>query len=395
MYKISILTGQHLVSNPRVWKEANALSSLGHQVTVFTTFYSQINFEADICLLNKTIQYQSSCNLIPSFFRIPLIIYTKGLKKFANLMFRLFKITSIYQEVFLPKTQLSSIKRSKSDLFICHQETGLLLGVELIKMGFNVSFDFEDWYSEDYQNVNRPVSLLKNVEAYALKYGKYVTCPSMSMSSAIIKAYNTNLDVKVIYNSFPLKQLSNKSEEKILNSLVWFSQTIGPNRGIEEFLLASQKLFTPINIHFIGKCSTEFKNKMFGLLQGSPHTLVIHPLLQHDELIVFLQKFEIGLALETNCSQSRVHTITNKIITYLQLNLNVIASDTIGQLELQADFKESITYVSLNDPIDLVRKLQDALLYKNERNSLTLPYKYTWEAQQEKILSFVSNSICT
>ena len=214
------------------------------------------------------------------------------------------------------------------------------------------------------------------------------------MSSAISKAYKTNSEVKFIYNSFPLKQLSSKSEEKIPNSLVWFSQTIGLNRGIEQFLLASQKLFTPINIHFIGKCSSEFKNKMFDLLQGSPHTLIIHPLLPHDELIVFLQKFEIGLALETNCSQSRVHTITNKIITYLQLNLNVIASDTTGQLELQADFKESITYVSLDDPIDLVRKLHDVLLYKKKRKSIAIPYKYTWEAQQKKILTLVSNSIC-
>ena len=117
-------------------------------------------------------------------------------------------------------------------------------------------------------------------------------------------------------------------------------------------------------------------------------------MVSHHQLMKMVQKFEVGLALETNCSLSRTYTLTNKIITYLQLNLKVIASDTIGQLELQSDFKESITYVSLNDPIDLIRKLQNVLLYKNERKSLSLPYKYTWEAQQEKILSFVSNSIC-
>ena len=210
MYQISIITGQHLVSNPRVWKEANALSSLGHRVTVFTTTYSQTMFEVDKGLLIKTIQYLPSCNLIPNIFRLPCIVYAKGLKKLANLLFRIFKITTIYQEVFLPNKQLNLIKRSNSDLIICHQETGLLLGVELIKLGFKVSFDFEDWYSEDYQHPNRPVSLLKNAEAFALKYGKYVTCPSISMSSAISKAYKTNSEVKFIYNSFHLKQLSNK-----------------------------------------------------------------------------------------------------------------------------------------------------------------------------------------
>jgi hypothetical protein len=229
-------------------------------------------------------------------------VYAKGLKKLANLLFRIFKITSIYQEVFLPKKQISLIKRSKSDLIICHQETGLLLGVELIKLGFKVSFDFEDWYSEDYFNSYRPVSLLKRSEAFALEFGKYVSCPSRSMAIALESKYETIIDVKVLYNSFPVKNYLNERVQKIPNSFVWFSQTIGRNRGIESFLSALQKINIPLNIHFIGNCTPEFKNELFDLVQGTPHKIEIHHLLRHDELMMFLQKFQIGLALDTDIS---------------------------------------------------------------------------------------------
>lgn len=393
MYQISIVTGQHLVSNPRVWKEANALSSLGYQVTVFTTTYSQNMFEADKGLLRKTIQYQPSCNLIPTVFRIPFIVYAKGLKKLANLLFRIFKITSIYQEVFLPKKQLSLIKRSNSDLIICHQETGLLLGVELIKLGFKVSFDFEDWYSEDYYNSYRPVSLLKRSEAFALKFGKYVTCPSKSMAIALESEYETSIDVSVLYNSFPVKNYLNERVQKIPNSFVWFSQTIGQSRGIESFLSALQKITTPLNIHFIGNCAPEFKNELFDLVQGTPHKIEIHHLLRHDELMIFLQKFQIGLALDTDISLSRKHTVTNKILTYLQLNLHVIASITDGHLELKQDFGDQITYIDFKDRGDIDHTLENLLNQQNQAFLNIFPNEYSWESQEKKLSSLIKKSI--
>jgi len=393
LYKISIITGQHLVSNPRVWKEANALASVGHHVTVFTTAYSQNNFDADKCLLTDNVQYQLSCSLIPSLLRFPFIFYAKAIKKSANLFFRLFKITSIYQEVYLPRLQLNVIKRSKSDLMICHQETGLLLGVELIKMGFNVSFDFEDWYSEDYPHINRPASLLKKAEAYALMYGKYVTCPSKSMSLALSKMYDTNSDLKVIYNSFPVKQLSNELKKKIPNSLVWFSQTIGPNRGIEQFLLALHKLYIPVNIHFIGNCTNEFKNELLGIVQGTPHQIEVHTLLTHDELMDSLQKFEIGLALELDFPLNRKYTVSNKILTYLQLNLHVFASSTDGQIELQGNFKNQITYINLANQKDISDKVTQLLNQRAYSLNGLFPEEYSWECQQKEISSLVNKAV--
>lgn len=391
--KITIITGQHLVSNPRVWKEANALSQYGYNVSIYSTWYSKDYLISDKKLIVDSVLYLPSISFIKSKQSLFFLLYAKLFKKVANILFILFQLDSIFQIVYLPYYQLKKIKESKPDLYICHQEAGLLLGIKLLKAGYKVAFDFEDWYSEDYLKRDRPLKLLREAELTALQHGEYVTCPSHSMAALLKEKYQVVKPLQVIFNTFPAIIEKNKGENIIPNSFVWFSQVIGPDRGLENFLEAIQGLKTPIQIHLIGSSSLSFQTILLDLIKNTPHQIKFHSMVSHHQLMRMIQKFEVGLALETNCSLSRTYTLTNKILTYLQLNLNVIASDTIGQLELHTDFKESITYVSLNDPIVLARKLQDALLNKNERKLITIPYKYTWEAQQVKILSLVSNSI--
>jgi hypothetical protein len=288
---------------------------------------------------------------------------------------------------------LRKINEQKFDLFICHQEPGLLLGVQLLKLGARVAFDFEDWYSEDYFNSYRPVSLLKQAEAFALKFGKYVSCPSRSMAIALESKYETIIDINVLYNSFPVKNFLHERVQKIPNSFVWFSQTIGRNRGIESFLSAVQKITIPLNIHFIGNCAPEFKNELFDLVHGTPHKIEIHNLLRHDELMMFLQKFQIGLALDTEISLSRKYTITNKILTYLQLNLHVIASITDGHLELKKDFADQITYIDFEDRRNIDDILENVLNHQNHPFLKMFPNGYSWETQEKNLSSLVKKSI--
>jgi hypothetical protein len=391
--KIAIISGQHLVSNPRVWKEANLLSSIGYSVSIFTLWYDRNLLRKDAELISKSIDYHAGFSLIITWRNILVVIFSKLTQKFANLNFILFKRSSIYQIVYSPKIQLRKINEQKFDLFICHQEPGLLLGVQLLKLGARVAFDFEDWYSEDYFNSYRPVSLLKQAEAFALKFGKYVSCPSRSMAIALESKYETIIDVNVLYNSFPVKNYLHERVQKIPNSFVWFSQTIGRNRGIESFLSALQKINIPLNIHFIGNCTPEFKNELFDLVQGTPHKIEIHHLLRHDELMMFLQKFQIGLALDTDISLSRKYTITNKILTYLQLNLHVIASITDGHLELKQDFADQITYIDFEDRRNIDNILENILNHQNHPFLKMFPDRYSWESQEKNLSSLVKKSI--
>jgi hypothetical protein len=388
---ITIITGQHLVSNPRVWKEANLLAESGYRVRIFTTWHTSQYLVDDRMLIDDSIDYKSSFSLIYSHLNFINILFAKATLKLANLIYLLFGICSYYQLIYWPKNQLKSILKTSTDLFICHQEVGLLLGTKLLDKGYRVAFDFEDWYSEDYLNVKRPVDLLKKAEAKAIKYGLYVTTTSKTLSSKLMLFYSSPKQIIPIYNTFPLSQINQNKKFKIPSSVVWFSQSIGPGRGVESFLISLKELTTSLEIHLIGYCTRQYREHLNKFINNTPHTLSYHDLCQHDDLIILLNKFDIGLALEQDYPLNKSYTISNKIFTYLQLDLNVLASKTIGQLELKNSFKDRITYVDLNNTNEIVQGLKYLLekkIYSSEKDSF--PEEYSWDFQKQKMLSLIA-----
>jgi hypothetical protein len=390
--RIAIVTGQHLVSNPRVWKEANALAANGYVVSIFTTWHSTKKYEDDLKLIDSSIAYHPGFSLINNSSNALSVFLARLLRRLANLFFLAFKIPSIYQEVYMPFRQLKVIAREQADLFIAHQETGFILGVMLLKRGRKVAFDFEDWYATDYPNKFRPVGLLKAFETIALNRAAYVSCPSQSMAKAIQSHYSAEKSLSVIYNSFPININTSKSAGKIPNSMVWFSQTIGPGRGIEAFMALLKKVQIPVEIHFIGHSSESFSGYMHDVLKESPHRLQIHAPMRHHEMIEFVEKFEFGLALENTDPPNKNLTISNKILVYLQLGLRVIATPTMGHLELQHQFQGSITYIKQDEVETSVDSIVHLLNIAPMRVTTDMG-QYAWIEQEKTIQALVDKAI--
>lgn len=390
--RITIITGQHLTANPRVWKEANALACRGYFVTIYTTWYNPLLLTEDKKLIDKAVNYMAAFSLICKWNNCLYVILAKGVKKAANYMYKWFKISSIYQEIYLPGIQLKRILNASADLFICHQEAGLLLGVQLLKKGKKVAFDFEDWYAEDYPNCFRPVHLLRENEVYALKYAEYVTCPSDSMSKALQQYYKLDCQVSVVYNSFPSGNIQDNQIQKIPNSLVWFSQTVGPNRGIEDFMHVLSQLDIPVEIHFIGFSSISYREYLVECLNDTPHKVKIHSLMKHSDMVNFVKQFEYGLALEESFPLSRDLTITNKILLYLQLNLHVIATSSQGHLELKSNFGDSISYIETGRTSANVELIRRILISGVNKPAIEMG-KYQWKMQEQVIRDLVEDAL--
>jgi glycosyltransferase involved in cell wall biosynthesis len=91
------------------------------------------------------------------------------------------------------------------------------------------------------------------------------------MSIALQQYYKFDRQVSVVYNSFPPGNIQDNHIQKIPNSLVWFSQTVGPNRGIEDFINVLRQLDIPVEIHFIGFSSISYREYLVECLNGTPH----------------------------------------------------------------------------------------------------------------------------
>lgn len=237
---ILILTASHLCRNPRVVKEATALGTAGHDVTVLT-ISAQERFE----LIDRELIRD-----LP--FRRLLLNYTAGtvgnraadfLQRGATWLAR--HLCSEWgietaQALGPASALLHRARGVPADLTILHTEIPIWAAQHLVRDGRRVAIDVEDWYSEDLlfaDRQSRPIRLLRAAEKFALQHCAYASATSQSMADALVNAYGCP-PPHVIRNTFPLQPRS-RSHEPGPNAtprFIWFSQTIGPGRGLELFL---------------------------------------------------------------------------------------------------------------------------------------------------------------
>ncbi len=394
---IVIITGQHMVANPRVWKEANTLAENGYQVTILTTFYDAAKKEQDKELLHPSIQYKAVVNLIKQEGSVTDVYFSRIWRRLALCIKKIGHIDTAGLILYRLSKQLKLAEAEEADLYIAHQEAGLIIGNELIKKGKKVAFDFEDWYSRDYINELRPVKMLREAESFALLNGLYCACPSKAMAIALTDEYKPAKNIQVIYNGFSIEESKGIVQGNVnKNSLVWFSQTIGSGRGLETLMSALQSVSQPLEIHLAGECADSYHLSLKKMLTGTDHCLVFHQSMKHKKILHFLSAYNIALALENKHPESRDTTVTNKILQYIQAGNKVLATNTKGQLEIAAAFPDSVCIVEVDQPAQWARAIEELLDRIDNRKDEQLSVfrkQYCWEAQEEKIIALVKESI--
>jgi glycosyltransferase involved in cell wall biosynthesis len=107
-------------------------------------------------------------------------------------------------------------------------------------------------------------------------------------------------------------------------------------------------------------------------------------------------QFDIGLATELATPYNRDICLTNKIFTYIQAGLAVIASDTTAQVQLLNKHQNIGTPYKKSDAQELANALKlyinnPDFLQKTKQNSYMLGQTtLNWEIESEKLLGIVS-----
>ncbi len=369
MAKISILIGGHLCTAPRPQKEADALAAGGHQVTVRGFWFDPELIQRDhLILAEKKWQFAPILDFQPNHkinnFKVRLQA------KIAKEKYQRFSIFSPDLLGYGATAMLQVACQTQADLTIVHSEVGLWVGNQLLNKGFRVGVDFEDWFSEDLLpsiRATRPISQLKILERRLAKDCIYCLTTSHALAAAFSEAYQVPKPT-VIYNTFAAKErfyIDGKTLDKInskLSSLHWFSQTIGPGRGLEILFQALPYLQTPVEVHLRGyypetsqqwlqqQVTNEWRDRIF-----------IHPTVPNSELLSRIAEHDIGLALEQPHIPSRNLTITNKFFQYLQAGLAIIATETAGQKEIFQQCPKIGKLLPNNHPTILAQAIENLL----------------------------------
>ena len=401
---ILILTSAHLCRNPRVVKEATTLGTAGYDVTVMSVSVHPRFEQMDRELMRGLPFKRLVIDYAADTTRVQLAdFFQRGATWAARQLCTRFGLESA--QTLGPASALLRYARSfVADLTIVHTEIPIWTAQYLIKEGRRVAVDVEDWYSEDLlfaDRKSRPLKLLRQAEQFALQHAAYTSATSHSMAASLANTYDCPTPI-VIRNVFPLQSVSriNRPAGDRPPKFIWFSQTIGPGRGLELFLAAWSRTRAPSSIHLLGDERPGYCDHLRQLLPVERRgDLQVIPLVTPEELPGKLAEFDLGLALEPHWPLNRDITITNKILQYINAGLGVIATDTAGQTEVLQAAPDCGLLIKAGETTALVREL-DALLADparlrsmQEASRRAAENEFCWAQESPRLLAAVEAAL--
>lgn len=400
--RILIITSGPLCRNPRVFKEASTLGRAGHAVTVLTVRNHVPSEILDLKLLRDAPFQRQTVDTVAGF--------SPG--RFRPFYHRLVQWLARKSTAHLHRQSAAALgpagallrqaRRIPADLVIVHNEVAHWVGTRLIAEGRRVCADFEDWHSEDLlpeQRSSRPLALLRQVERTLLHQAVYTTTTSHALADALHARYGGHRP-HVITNAFPLQADPNTGQPGKPPAFFWFSQTIGPGRGLEQFLAAWSRMSRPSRLVLLGEPVAGYMEQLLlPLSEQQRSRLTVLPPVSPEELPTVIARHDIGLALEQSFIPNRDLTITNKIIQYLNAGLVVLASDTAGQREVLEQSPDAGLVVPIHETTRLTHELDsllaDSEMFMRRRRAARrlAETTYCWERESPRLIGFVSRAL--
>lgn len=413
MKRICIVTPGQPSTNSRVVKEADALYEAGYDVTVvFCPGWAEWAMRHDELLLAKRKwKYKAilwSRNN-PRLFHKSRVRYFV-VRKLRRCGFPFFPpeyaLGRIYPEL------LGAVLNEKADLYIAHYLAALPAAVKAAQIhGGIAGFDAEDFHSGERAGVSMTagdraeVRLAEYTEQKYLPKCRYMTTTSEPIAEAYAKKYGIRKP-QVVLNTFPLSMRGSPPRpapgKKGELSLYWFSQTVGPGRGIEDALQAMKGLSKNIRLYLQGAVRKEYKKRLCELASGlglHEDQIRFMDCAYSEDLVKIASAFDAGLTLEQPATVNRDLALTNKLFVYVLAGLSVIATETKGQAPIIRDLGRGGWLYKPGDIRSLAGRLEQLATDRPELDaSKQASYRraterYNWESEREKLLAAVREAL--
>lgn len=406
--KILLISSGQPSLNPRLVKEADALTDEGYLVTVIYQYWNDWGTEHDKQLLSSRKWKAVRVGGTPSYgalsFNISRVIHkiSRSLSRKSS-SFLLPEIASTRSSLLF----YFEAKKHPCDLIIAHN----LAALPFARMAANyhkvpLGFDAEDFHRfENSDNKqDEDVKLKTFLEEKYFPGLNYLTTASYLITEEYKKLFPELVRVCTILNVFPKQTITRveKTEYPLKKlRLFWFSQTIGLDRGLENIIEAAGNCLNraDIELHLLGNYTEETRNVFSELatqagLQSS--SIYFYKPIPADEIMDFAARFDIGLATETGSPYNRDICLTNKIFTYLQSGLAILASDTSAQKHLLRNIPgigaiyNRREHRVLSVLLDTYFNHPEALAGQ-KKNALDAALIYNWDNEKEKFFSVINS----
>lgn len=161
-------------------------------------------------------------------------------------------------------------------------------------------------------------------------------------------------------------------------------------RALEQIILAFEELSDPgTRLMFIGKGPLEGRLKQMVKERNLERQIVFHDFIPNEQLIDFIRRADVGLALIQADSVNRKYSLPNKFFEYLMAGLPVLASN-IPTLEAYIQqYRVGLT-ADPDDPRAIAAAMRKMLVAKEEleswrRNCIAAAHELNWEKEAQKM----------
>ncbi len=366
---ICLVTPGHLSTNPRLVKEADALSAAGYAVSIVAARFIPWADAADSEFAVRPWRVKKVA-FGPLAGR-PTHVAQSLMRRFCLFAWRGLGLWP--ERAFHPV--IPSLTRAacstQADFYIAHNLAALPAAYQAAKKhGAKLGFDAEDFHSGEMtntpENAHR-LRLMREIEMRYLPRCDYLTAASPGIAKAYAVAYGVPVPT-VILNVFPLPDPpvapSDHGAAQPSPSLYWFSQTIGPDRGLEKVVEAIARSKSRPCLFLRGNPAPGYQQVLTELAEqlGAGDRLRFLAPAQPGEMVSLAAEYDLGLATELSTTVNRDICLSNKLFTYLLAGLPVLASATAAQSELAADLPDAVFAYPQQDACVLAEKMDELLL---------------------------------
>jgi Glycosyl transferase 4-like domain len=358
--KIAIVTAGHLATCPRMLKAADALVEEGYPVEVISTRSTAWAAEGDRDIetrrRGRERHWRSTVVDYSRETGLPTYLRTGMRRRVARLV-----AGRVSSPPFAVATRafarvhdelVARALSSAADFFYGGTTGGIAASfVAAKRSGRPYALDLEDFFTGEPPEGSLDERLAERIEREILPGARFLT----ASSEAIADAYRSKYGVhpSTIHNTFSLPSVPPPipSRREGALRLYWFSQTLGPGRGLEVAVAACGLAGIEAELHLRGSAAPGFEEALSSLARREAPRLklALRPPGPPDEMARLAAECDVGLSLEQAVSANRLLCLTNKALTYLVSGLALALTDTPGQRPLVEELDGAAVVVPTGD----------------------------------------------
>lgn len=407
---ICIVTPGQPATNPRMVKEANALAAAGYKVSVicgdFVDWGEDVNRDLTTggWEIVEAISFGRDSGVIRRAYRKSRVAAARRLVQAGATATR---VLATAWHAIGPEL-IEATCRCKADLYIAHYPAALpAAAIAADRHGARYAFDAEDFHPGDLPDTPenaRTNSLLRQIESRYLPSAAFVTAAAPLIAQAYAKEYSIPLPT-VILNTFPLEQApsgpTSAGTAKPGPSLYWFSQTIGPNRGLETAVDAISLARSRPHLYLRGRPAAGYKEQLNAKaeelgMNGRLHWLEIAP---PTKMVKLAAEYDLGLSGEVGETRNRQCALTNKLFTYMLAGIPTAMSDIPAHRHLQESLGSAAKLFPVGDARAMAAGIDEWLrnaeaLHTARQEAWRLGQeRYNWEYEAVRLRDCVQTAL--